>query len=224
VGQTPLDPRKAWGLTFWDRGQCRKLIESHRNEGIYTPPDERGTILSPGEIGGVDWGGIAVDVRRQRVFAAVNHLPMLVSADGAQRKPLQSSWGLPCTAPPWGTLASVDMRENAIVWQVPLGSTEGIGPWFAPTRTFGTPHMGGPIATAGDLVFIGAAMDGYFRAFDLENGRELWKHRLPAGGQATPMTYRAGPNHRQFVVIAAGGHAGLGTTRGDYVIAFALPR
>jgi quinoprotein glucose dehydrogenase len=83
--------------------------------------------------------------------------------------------------------------------------------------------MGGPIATAGDLVFVGAAMDSYFRAFDLETGRELWKYRLPAGGQATPMTYRAGRNHRQYVVIAAGGHGGLGTPRGDYVIAFALP-
>ena len=70
--------------------------------------------------------------------------------------------------------------------------------------------MGGPIATAGDLVFVGAAMDSYFRAFDLETGRELWKYRLPAGGQATPMTYRAGRDHRQYVVIAAGGHGGLG--------------
>jgi quinoprotein glucose dehydrogenase len=84
--------------------------------------------------------------------------------------------------------------------------------------------MGGPIATAGDLVFIGAAMDSYFRAFDIETGRELWKYRLPAGGQATPMTYRAGADHRQYVVIAAGGHGSLGTQRGDYVVAFALPK
>jgi quinoprotein glucose dehydrogenase len=84
--------------------------------------------------------------------------------------------------------------------------------------------MGGPIATAGDLVFVGAAMDSYFRAFDLETGRELWKYRLPAGGQATPMTYRAGRDHRQYVVIAAGGHGALGTPRGDYVVAFALPK
>jgi quinoprotein glucose dehydrogenase len=84
--------------------------------------------------------------------------------------------------------------------------------------------MGGPIATAGDLVFVGAAMDNYFRAFDLETGRELWKYRLPAGGQATPMTYRAGHDLRQYVVIAAGGHGALGTQRGDYVVAFALPK
>jgi quinoprotein glucose dehydrogenase len=251
VSQRKLEPADAWGLTFWDRGKCRDLIESHRNEGIFTPPDTRGTILSPGYMGGVDWGGIAVDQSRQRVFAAVNHMPMVVTLMTQQtmaqqmksqdfphsefapqsgtpyavrREPLLSPWGLPCTAPPWGTLVSVDLGRNRIVWQVPLGSTESIGPWFAPTRNFGTPHMGGPIATAGDLVFVGAAMDSYFRAFDLETGRELWKYRLPAGGQATPMTYRAGSDHRQYLVIAAGGHGALGTPRGDYVIAFALPK
>ncbi len=227
----PVDPADAWGVTFWDRGKCRDLLSAHRNEGIFTPPDPHGTLLSPGYIGGVNWGGIAFDEQRQRVIAAVNHLPMLVTlvpqaelqeqirsgdypnSDFAKqagtpyamrREPLLSPWGLPCTAPPWGTLVSVDLRRNRIVWQVPLGSTEGIGPWFAPTRDFGMPNMGGPIATAGDLVFVGAAMDSYFRAFDIETGRELWKHKLPAGGQATPMTYRAGRNQRQFIVIAAG--------------------
>jgi quinoprotein glucose dehydrogenase len=250
VSQKPVDPADAWGVTFWDRGKCRDLLSAHRNEGIFTPPDPHGTILSPGYIGGVNWGGIVFDEARQRVVAAVNHLPMLVTlvpqaelqeqmrsgnypnSDFAKqagtpyamrREPLLSPWGLPCTAPPWGTLVSVDLRRNRIVWQVPLGSTEGVGPWFAPTRDFGMPNMGGPIATAGDLVFVGAALDSYFRAFDIETGRELWKHRLPAGGQATPMTYRAGRNQRQFIVIAAGGHGVLNTPRGDYVIAFALP-
>lgn len=251
VSQRRLEPTDAWGITFWDRGKCRDLITTYRNEGIFTPPDTRGAIMWPSHIGGVNWGGIAVDQSRQRIFAAVNHMPMVVtllsretlesqarSDDyphsefarqagtpyGMRREPLLSPWGLPCTAPPWGTLVSIDLRRNRIAWQVPLGSTEGIGPWFAPTRNFGTPHMGGPIATAGDLVFVGAAMDSYFRAFDLETGRELWKHRLPAGGQATPMTYRAGRDHRQYVVIAAGGHGALGTPRGDYVVAFALPK
>jgi quinoprotein glucose dehydrogenase len=250
VSQRPVDPADAWGVTFWDRGKCRDLLSAHRNEGIFTPPDPHGTILSPGYIGGVNWGGIVFDEQRQRVIAAVNHLPMLVTLVpqaelqeqmqsgnfpnsefakqagtpyAVRREPLLSPWGLPCTAPPWGTLVSVDLRRDRIVWQVPLGSTEGVGPWFAPTRDFGMPNMGGPIATAGDLVFVGAAMDSYFRAFDIETGRELWKHRLPAGGQATPMTYRAGRSQRQFVVIAAGGHGVLNTPRGDYVIAFALP-
>jgi quinoprotein glucose dehydrogenase len=250
VSQKPVDPAEAWGVTFWDRGKCRDLLSEHRNEGIFTPPDPHGTIVSPGYIGGVNWGGVVFDEPRQRVIAAVNHLPMLVTlvpqaelqeqmSSGnfpnsefakqagtpyaMRREPLLSPWGLPCTAPPWGTLVSVDLRRNRIVWQVPLGSTAGVGPWFAPTRDFGMPNMGGPIATAGDLVFVGAAMDSYFRAFDIETGRELWKHRLPAGGQATPMTYRAGRDQRQFIVIAAGGHGVLNTPRGDYVIAFTLP-
>jgi quinoprotein glucose dehydrogenase len=116
----------------------------------------------------------------------------------------------------------VDLQRNAVVWQVPLGSTADFTPWFIPSRTIGMPNMGGPIITAGDLVFIGAATDNYLRAFDITTGRELWKGRLPAGGQATPMTYSIAGT--QYVVIAAGGHGGLGTTRGDYVVAFALPR
>ena len=248
--QGPVRPQDAWGVTFWDRGKCRHLIASLRNEGIFTPPDPRGTLLSPGYIGGVNWGGVAFDEDRQRVIAAVNLLPMVVtllspaqfereahsgeyphSEFGRQagapyamrREPLLSPWGLPCTAPPWGTLVSVDLRRNRIAWQVPLGSSEGLTPWFVPAREFGMPNMGGPIATAGDLVFVGAAMDSYLRAFDIETGRELWKYHLPAGGQATPMTYRAGREQRQYLVISAGGHGGLGTPRGDYLIAFALP-
>jgi quinoprotein glucose dehydrogenase len=250
VSHARLDPSDAWGITFWDRGKCRDLIRRYRNEGVFTPPDVRGTILFPGDAGGVDWGGIAFDARRRRVIAAVNHLPMVVTliprADlsrvskseeaaqaefavqagtpyGVRREPLLSPWGLPCTAPPWGSLVNVDLRRNRIAWQVPLGSTEGLGPWFAPVRNFGTPNMGGPIVTAGDLVFVGAAMDAYMRAFDVETGRELWKFKLPSGAQATPMTYRAGRAQRQYLVVAAGGHGPLGTALGDTVIAFALP-
>jgi len=222
-----LKPADAWGITFWDRGRCRDLITRYRSEGMFTPPDPRGSILWPSDLGGVSWGGIAYDVHRQRVVVAVNQVPTvltLMPPDGhAEIKPLVSPWGLPCTAPPWGTLVSVDLRRNRIDWQVPLGSTEGRGPWFAPTRTFGAPNMGGPIATAGDLIFVAAAADNYLRAFDIETGRELWKSRLPAGGQATPMTYRAGRDQRQYLVIAAGGHGKLDTARGDFVIAFALP-
>lgn len=251
VEHRPLNRNDAWGLTFWDRGKCRDIIKSYRNEGLYTPPDTRGTILWPSDLGGVNWSGIAYDSRRQRIVAAVNHLAMVVTlippseverqrASGdyprsefayqkgapyaMRREPLLSPWGLPCTAPPWGTLVSVDLRENRIVWQVPLGSTENFAPWFVPVRDFGTPNLGGPIVTAGDLVFVGGTMDRYLRAFDLETGRELWKHPLPAGGQATPMTYRAGKDERQYVVIAAGGHGPLGVPRGDSVVAFALPR
>lgn len=248
--QRPLTPDDAWGLTFWDRGKCRNLIRKYRNEGVFTPPDTRGSILWPGYLGGVNWSGIAVDSRRGRVIAAVNHLAMVVTLVpqaelekqrasgeyprsefayqkgtpyGMRREPLLSPWGLPCIPPPWGTLVSVDLKANRINWQVPLGSTENLAPRFVPVRDFGTPNLGGPIVTAGDIVFVGGAMDRYLRAFDLETGRELWKHPLPAGGQATPMTYRAGKNERQYVVIAAGGHGPLGVPLGDTVVAFALP-
>ena len=96
-------------------------------------------------------------------------------------------------------------------WEVPLGTVRDLAPIPLPIK-FGTPNLGGPIVTQGGLVFIGAAMDNFLRAFDLETGEELWKGRLPAGGQATPMTYRLGENGRQFVVIAAGGMAVWGPT------------
>jgi len=248
--QAPLQPADAWGLTVWDRAKCRHLIASLRNEGIFTPPDTRGTLLMPGYIGGVNWGGVAFDESRGRIIAAVNLLPTVVTLLTPQqfeeqrrsgryphsefarqagtpyamrREPLLSPWGLPCSRPPWGALVSVDLRRNRIAWQSPLGSTAGMTPWFVPARDFGVPNMGGPIVTAGDLVFVAAAMDNYLRAFDIETGRELWRYRLPAGGQATPMTYRAGGEQRQYLVISAGGHGPLGTARGDYLVAFALP-
>jgi quinoprotein glucose dehydrogenase len=248
VSHAAVTPQDAWGLTFYDRGKCRDLISQYRSEGIFTPPSLKGTILSPGYAGGVNWGSTAFDSERQLVIAAVNHVPMVVTlvprdqldaarhSDawpdsefaaqtgtpyGMRREMLASPFGLPCTAPPWGTLAAIDLRRNAIRWQVMLGSTRDMTPWFVPSPTLGMPNMGGPIITDGGLAFIGAAMDNYLRAFDIETGRELWKGRLPAGGQATPMSYEA--NGRQFVVIAAGGHGGLGTKRGDYLVAFALP-
>jgi quinoprotein glucose dehydrogenase len=249
VSQAAVTPQDAWGLTFYDRRACRDRIAALRSQGIYTPPSRAGSIQSPGYAGGMNWGGVAYDPERQRIITTVNHLPMVVrliepqaldrlqasgdhphaefarqrgTAWSLQREPLLSPWNLPCVAPPWGTLAAVDLRDNAIAWQVPLGSTRDLTPWFVPARTLGTPNLGGPIVTSGGLVFVGAAMDDYLRAFDVDTGRELWKGRLPAGGQATPMTYLAG--ERQFVVIAAGGHGGLGTKQGDYVVAFALPQ
>lgn len=244
-----ITPHDAWGLTFYDRGKCRDLIGKYRSEGIFTPPSLRGTILSPGYAGGVNWGSLAFDNERQLVIAAVNHIPMVATLIprarfdpkklapanpdsefarqqgtpyALRREALLSPLGLPCVAPPWGTLAAVDLRRNTIRWQVMLGSTRDKTPWFVPSSTLGMPNMGGPIVTAGGLAFIAATTDDYLRAFDIETGKELWKGRLPAGGQATPMTYERGG--RQFVVVAAGGHGKLGTTRGDHLVAFALPQ
>jgi quinoprotein glucose dehydrogenase len=132
------------------------------------------------------------------------------------RRPLFSPKFIPCIPPPWGTLTAVDMVRGTIKWQVPLGSWhEGLPP--------GDISLGGPIATAGKLVFVaGTALDPYIRAFDAETGKELWKAQLPASGHATPMTYEIGG--RQYVVIAAGGHAKIEQEPlSDALIAFALP-
>lgn len=133
--------------------------------------------------------------------------------------------GVPCKAPPWGQLVAIDLVTRRVVWQRDLGTTRDTGPFNThynlplPTGIF---NIGGNLLTQSGLVFIGATADDYLRAFDTTNGEELWRTRLPAGGQATPMSYR-GRDGRQYVVIAAGGHGGLGTRSGDYVVAFALP-
>jgi len=140
-----------------------------------------------------------------------------------RRTVISSPLGSPCIAPPWGNLTAINMAEGTIKWQIPLGTIEDVAPAIVPNFEYGVPNMGGPVITAGGLIFIGAAVDDYIRAFDLANGSEVWKQRLPAGGQATPMTYYLKETGRQYLVIAAGGHGRLGSTIGDYVIAFALP-
>ncbi len=128
---------------------------------------------------------------------------------------------VPCTPPPWGTLAGIDLTTGDLAWQVPLGTTRDLAPfpfWYFE----GVPNMGGPISTASGLTFIAATTDFFLRAFHTETGKELWKGRLPTGGQATPMTYRVSDG-KQYVVIAAGGHWAMGTPPGDHIIAFALP-
>jgi quinoprotein glucose dehydrogenase len=115
---------------------------------------------------------------------------------GMSRVPLLTPTRRPCNPPPWGTVAAVDLFSGEKRWDVPLGST-------APGVATGTLNLGGPIATAGGLVFTAAAMDNRLRAFDSDTGKELWAFELPAGGQATPMTYSV--DGTQYLVIAAGG-------------------
>lgn len=239
-----LSANDAFGITWFDKRACRKSIEAAKRGELYTPPSEQGTIIYPFTGGGANWGGAAYDASRNLLVVNMSnmaHLVHLIPADdveeaqevyhdqevspqagapyGMKRVPLLSPLGLPCTPPPWGVLAAVDLATGEIVWRTTLGTTEDLSP--GPAVKLGTPNFGGPIITGGGLIFIGAAMDDYLRAFDVESGAELWRGRLPAGGQATPMTYEI--DGKQFVVIYAGGNARAGTTLGDYLIAFALP-
>lgn len=245
-----FSPGESWGFTFWDRYRCRRLAESFDTGGIYTPPSLKGTVTVPWSGGGANWGGAALEPTRNIMVVNTNRIAEVVkivpitaidrpAANGggaldvmkptrmegtpyAVRKSfLLSPLGAPCTRPPWGGLTAVDVVNARILWDVPLGSLEDQLPVPLPLR-LGTPGMGGPIVTGGGLVFIAAAMDSRFRAFDLATGRELWSDKLPADAQATPMTYEA--DGRQYVVIAAGGHGQLHNRRGDYVIAYALPQ
>lgn len=241
-----VEPSDAFGVTLWDRLACENAIRSLRREGLFTPPSTQGTLIYPFNGGGANWGSAAYDPRRNllvinmsnvahrvQLFAnrtegeaaeaideASEFAPMEGAPYGLTRAPLLSPLGLPCTPPPWGVLAGVDLSTGRIVWRRPFGTTQDLAHGLA--LPLGTPSFGGPIVTAGGVGFIGAAMDDYLRAFDVATGAELWKGRLPAGGQATPMTYEW--QGRQYVVIAAGGHARLGTRLGDYVVAYALPR
>jgi quinoprotein glucose dehydrogenase len=242
-----LSPEDAWGLTWIDRGACREALEELRIEGIYTPPSlGSGSLNYPGTAGGSNWGGVAVDPVRQLLVANTISMAWVVAVIprdeveaarqqltgeigdqigtpyAMRRLMLMSPWELPCNPPPWGSLAAVDLSTGDIVWQEPLGTVRDLAPVPLPIR-YGVPNLGGPLVTSSGLIFIGATMDDYLRAFDVETGDELWKGRLPAGGQATPMTYRIRPDGRQYVVIAAGGHGRGRTTLGDALVAYALP-
>ena len=244
----PLSPLQysandAWGPTPEAQAACRALLESLRNDGPFTPPSLEGTLVVPGNIGGAAWGGVAIDESRSLAIVPVNRLPAMVQlfrADGfnwdsvrtvdtqrgltdfeytrmrgtpyiMRRRLILGPTRLPCVKPPFGSLVAVSLTTGAIAWSVPLGTMGGFP---------GSPNLGGAVATAGGLVFIGATLDRAMRAFDVETGRELWKTDLPASARATPMTYEAGG--RQYVVIAAGGGGPFGF--GDAIIAFALPK
>jgi quinoprotein glucose dehydrogenase len=251
VAPPPLVPQKVtpWGKTPEDLEWCRKQLQGLHSEGIFTPPSVQGVVAVPGNIGGMNWSGYALDPTRGLLIVNSNNLPFEVrliprttptSGQGSQqerisehgeyasqtgapykmfRRPLFSPKNMPCVAPPWGTLTAVDMNRGTIRWQVPLGIFNLAGPDAPP----GTITLGGPIVTAGDLAFIaGTMLDPHLRAFDMETGKELWSAVLPAPGHATPMTYQF--KGKQYVVIAAGGHSKLSEEpQGDALVAFALP-
>ena len=248
ASQKALTVQDAFGVVYFDKLACENVITSMRTEGIFTPPSLKGSIMNPGWGGGINWGGVAIDPDRQIAIANVNQLPGLVKLiprESAQqlvdagelddwdlarmqgtpyvmaRRIFLSPLGLPCTQPPWGKLVAVDLRASTILWEQPLGTIEDLAPAFVPNLEWGVPNLGGPLVTSSGLIFIGAAIEHAFRAFDMKDGQELWKARLPTSANATPISYEI--DGAQYVVVAAGGHGGLGTARGDGLHAFRLP-
>ena len=246
----PLVPQSltadnAWGLTEEDRKWCQDMIRSKRAEGIFTPPSVNGSIIFPGNIGGMAWGGAAFDPQRQWLIVPTNRMAAyirLIPRDkfdaeegkepgveyarqrgtpyGLVRTWLFSPKRIPCNAPPFGALAAIDASTGEKKWEVTLGAL----PWLPEDvgEKLGSPALGGPIVTGGGVVFMVATLDPYLKAFDVETGALLWKGTLPTSARATPMTYRTAKG-KQYVVIAAGGHDAPNSPQGDALVAFALP-
>jgi quinoprotein glucose dehydrogenase len=237
----PLSPLRftvdsAWGPTPADKAACRARYAALRTGGIFTPPSLQGTLITPSNIGGAHWGGVAYDSTRKILVVPVNRLAaevQLIPRAKFHRPAVDSGWewvgemygtpytmrrrisfgpsGLPCTPPPFGELVALDLTTGQVRWRVPLGSVHGIP---------GSPNLGGPIVTASGLVFIGGTLDRQLHAYDITNGRELWHGDLPAGARALPMTY-LGRDGKQYVAVAAGGGDVFGEA--NALVAFSLP-
>lgn len=226
-----------------DKAACLARLAELRNDGPFTPPSLRGSLLLPSNIGGVQWGGVSFDAAQGLLIVPTNRLAaiaQLVPQTGwndaktqeGQRTGLETTRmrgtpyvmrrelffgpnGRPCTPAPYGELVAVDLHKGKVAWRTPLGTQS-----WAPDRQLGGTIFGGPMTTAGGLTFIGAARDGLFRALETSSGKVLWSYKLPDRARANPMTYRAADG-RQMIAIAAGRGASGGE---DQVYVFALPK
>jgi quinoprotein glucose dehydrogenase len=236
-----------FGLTFIGKRWCQARFDELRYEGLYTPPDLREALLFPSALGGGNWGGAAfhgdsntlvikaenlatrlrLEPKGERAdadVARVDYLtrPLVGTPYAAVGEIFMSPIGIPCTPPPWGTLSAIDMTTGRIRWQIPLGQVKRFGITVPASFGWGSPNIGGPIVTAGGLVFVAGTMDEKIRAIRIADGEEVWQADLPHMATSVPVTYLA--DGRQFVVIAAGGTARVTDDLGDAIVAFALPR
>ncbi|AKA22791.1 glucose/quinate/shikimate family membrane-bound PQQ-dependent dehydrogenase [Pseudomonas chlororaphis] len=242
----PLEEKGMWGATPFDQMLCRIQFKELRYEGQYTPPSTQGSLVYPGNVGVFNWGSVSIDPVRHLLFTSPNYMafvsklvPRAEVAAGSKREsetsgvqpntgapyavimhPFMSPFGVPCQAPAWGYVAGIDLTTSKVVWKHKNGTSRDSSP-VPIGLPIGVPSMGGSMVTAGGVGFLSGTLDQYIRAYDVNNGKELWKSRLPAGGQATPMSY-TGKDGKQYVLVVVGGHGSLGTKMGDYIIAYKL--
>lgn len=245
----PLTEQLMWGATPFDQLSCRIDFKSMRYDGQYTPPSLEGSLSYPGNVGVMNWPGVGVDPGRQLLFAAPNSMAFVLKLvpraevnkkqersseqSGLQLnlgapyavaiRPFLSIMGFPCQAPSWGDVAGVDLLHNRVAWRHPNGTSYDSTPIVPLPFPVGVPAMGGPLMTATGLVFMSGTLDQYIRGYEVVSGKEIWRKRLPAGGQANPMTF-LGKDNRQYIVLVVGGHGSFGSKIGDYVIAYALEK
>jgi len=226
-------------------GECSRWKAQLRDEGRYTPPSLRGSIAYPATVGGVEWGGGAVDPTTNtyvvnsdsvvQVYTLVKQAEAAKFLDGkthnngywaqqgsAYAFELQNflnRWGMPCWQPPYGILSSYDMNTGKLLWKKPFGEVQWHG--FYLPESWGSVTIGAPVITKTGLIFIGASMDSRVRAVDLRSGDVLWKYRVDAPAVAQPAVYTY--KGKQYVVFAVGGNGILTPRLSDQLVAFALP-
>jgi quinate dehydrogenase (quinone) len=250
IGNATLKESDMWGATPFDQLLCRINFKSMRHQGVYTPPGLDHALQMPGSLGGMNWGSVSVDPTSNYMFVndmrlglsnyqiprdkmpknasgiEMGAVPMVGTPYGAMRQRFLSQLGIPCQKPPFGTMTAIDLKTRKIVWQVPVGTVKDTGPLGIPLGLpipIGMPTLGPSLATQSGLLFFAGTQDFYLRAFDTATGKEIWKARLPVGSQAGPMSYVSPATGKQYIVINAGG-ARQSPKRGDYVIAYALPK
>lgn len=250
IGNQTLTESDMWGATPFDQLLCRIQFKGMRHEGVYTPPGLDHALQFPGSLGGMNWGSVSVDptshymfvndmrlglanymIPRDQIGAGASGIEMgVVPQDGtpfgAMRQRFLSAVGIPCQKPPFGTMSAIDLKTRKLMWQVPVGTVQDTGPLGIRMHLpipIGMPTLGASLATQSGLLFFAGTQDFYLRAFDTGNGNEIWKARLPVGSQSGPMTYVSPKTGRQYILLTAGG-ARQSPDRGDYVIAYALPK